>query len=98
MFEEGLARFASESYSNSISEMGNRFIHLTNYSVNKTNENLPCATGIKWKMSDLRRYLSKEMDVDDNQLFRKIEDLLVKTILAGEPALFNGVAMFVPNR
>ena len=39
---------------------------------------------IKWKMSKLRRYLSKEMEIDDALLFRKIEDLIVKTILAGD--------------
>lgn len=39
MFEEGLARFATAPYTTEQSEWSNRFVHLTNYSVNKTNEN-----------------------------------------------------------
>lgn len=36
VFKEGLARFASEQYSN---KTENKFQHLTNYSVNKKNDN-----------------------------------------------------------
>ena len=38
VYKEGLARFASEQYSNKVSK-NNKFAHLTNYSVNKKNEN-----------------------------------------------------------
>jgi len=38
VYKEGLARFASEQYSNKVSK-DNKFMHLTNYSVNKKNEN-----------------------------------------------------------
>lgn len=38
VYKEGLARFASEQYSNKNSK-DNKFMHLTNYSVNKKNEN-----------------------------------------------------------
>lgn len=37
VFKEGLARFASESYSTKLTK-NNKFIHLTNYSLNKKNE------------------------------------------------------------
>ena len=41
VYEEGLARFATCKYSPPItSNKGNRYIHLTNYSVNKHNVNL----------------------------------------------------------
>lgn len=36
MYQEGLARFATCKYQNSFKE--NRFMHLTNYSVNKFNK------------------------------------------------------------
>jgi tubulin polyglutamylase TTLL4 len=35
MFEEGLVRFATHKYSNKLKEVKKRFIHLTNFSVNK---------------------------------------------------------------
>jgi tubulin polyglutamylase TTLL5 len=38
VFKEGLARFASETYSAKFNKK-NRFMHLTNYSINKKNDN-----------------------------------------------------------
>ncbi len=38
MYDEGLARFASETYSSKINK-NNKFMHLTNYSINKKNDN-----------------------------------------------------------
>lgn len=37
VFQEGLARFASETYTSKINK-NNKFMHLTNYSINKKNE------------------------------------------------------------
>ena len=38
VFKEGLARFATEEYQ-SKNAKGNKFIHLTNYSINKKSDN-----------------------------------------------------------
>jgi hypothetical protein len=38
VFKEGLARFATEQYSNSSAAV-NKFVHLTNYSINKKSGN-----------------------------------------------------------
>ena len=38
MFKEGLVRFATQKYSNNPKHLEKRFIHLTNYSVNKKAE------------------------------------------------------------
>jgi hypothetical protein len=53
---------------------------------------------MKWKLNDLKQYLKDKLEVDENTIFRRIEDLVIKTILGAEPALHNGVAMFVPGR
>jgi hypothetical protein len=37
LYEEGLARFATEDYSNDPRILRNKFVHLTNFSVNKRN-------------------------------------------------------------
>ena len=37
MYDEGLARFATEEYSNDPSILKNKFVHLTNFSINKKN-------------------------------------------------------------
>ena len=40
IYREGLARFASEKYSNEVfTDEKSKFSHLTNYSINKNNEN-----------------------------------------------------------
>ena len=38
MFQEGLARFASEVYTTKV-DKNNKYMHLTNYAINKNNEN-----------------------------------------------------------
>ena len=38
MLKEGLVRFATQKYSNNPKMLEKRFIHLTNYSVNKKSE------------------------------------------------------------
>jgi tubulin polyglutamylase TTLL4 len=38
MFKEGLVRFATEKYSTNPKNLKKRFVHLTNYSVNKKAE------------------------------------------------------------
>lgn len=37
LFREGLTRFATEKYSTNMNSLKKRFVHLTNYSVNKRN-------------------------------------------------------------
>lgn len=39
IYKEGLARFASEQYIGSKVTKDNMFVHLTNYSINKKNDN-----------------------------------------------------------
>ena len=39
LYKEGLARFATEEYTNDPSQVTNNFIHLTNFSINKDSDN-----------------------------------------------------------
>lgn len=38
------------------------------------------------------------MDIDDCKIFKKIEDIIIKTIISAEPILNNAFEMFVPYR
>ena len=38
---------------------------------------------------------AKNLDID--QLFKRIHDIVVKTIISAEPLLWNGVEMYLPN-
>ena len=62
VFKEGLVRFATEKYQPS--QLGNRFMHLTNYSINKKNLKFQKNTdlndddtGHKWSLTALNEYL-----------------------------------------
>lgn len=63
---------------------------------------------MKWTLKAFREYLKnikmtlpddpnvKKLDID--QLFNRIHDIVVKTIISAEPLLWNGVEMYVPNQ
>ena len=87
VFKEGLARFASESYSTKQNK-NNKFQHLTNYSINKNNENYvqnenaaDDDSGFKWSLSALCAHFEKE-GVDVRLMWAKIFDVIVKSVLA----------------
>ena len=63
VFKEGLARFASESYSTKLNK-NNKYIHLTNYSINKKNDKFVSNedkenddVGFKWSLSAFCNHL-----------------------------------------
>lgn len=72
MYSEGLARFATEAYTTG--SKANRYMHLTNYSVNKKSSNFvqnndPSKDDIgnKWSLSALFKHL-QSVGVDTNLL------------------------------
>jgi len=103
IYEDGLTRFATSKYSVNINgnKKGQKFAHLTNFSVNKKNINFISSnsdedgTGSKWSLVALRNTF-REQGIDDNAIFRKIEDICIKTILAGEPFMFQAMEQYVP--
>jgi hypothetical protein len=66
IFKEGLVRFATEKYFIGQPFKNNRFMHLTNYSLNKNSKNFvqnndPFQDNIghKWSLNALRNYFDK---------------------------------------
>ena len=89
LYEEGLARFACEPYV-PIPFSKSRFIHLTNYSINKKSElfqqnrdEKADNIGHKWSLSALFRKLEAE-GRDVELLWARVYDLIVKTVLGME--------------
>lgn len=105
IYEEGLVRLATIKYTQATSgSKYNQYTHLTNYSLNKHNaafqENQNAQNddqGSKQSLSAFRRKL-KAMGVDDNLVFAKIEDIIIKTIISIEHIINNAVEMFVPYK
>lgn len=62
IFNEGLVRFATEPYTNNPKDLKKKFVHLTNFSVNKKSENFVINKGnaeegenaSKWSFNQLR--------------------------------------------
>lgn len=90
IFSDGLVRFASCKYSSSMKTLGNKFMHLTNYSVNKknseyqTNSDDKACQGHKWALKALWQYLGAR-GVNTTLIWEKIKDIVIKTIIASEP-------------
>ncbi|CAF0838743.1 unnamed protein product [Rotaria sordida] len=89
LFDDGLARFASRKYSPATKSLSDRFMHLTNYSINRynseyrTNNDSGACTGHKWSLKALWTYLKKR-DVDVTDVMEKIKDLIIKTIISAD--------------
>ncbi|CAK9802156.1 Tubulin monoglutamylase TTLL4 [Anthophora plagiata] len=92
IYPNGLVRFASVKYNDDINYLSDRFMHLTNYSINKTNStytNNDCpdsCSGHKWALRTLWSYLEKE-HVNVTKLWDTMKDIVVKTMIAGESSI-----------
>ncbi|XP_034947794.1 tubulin polyglutamylase ttll6-like isoform X2 [Chelonus insularis] len=89
VYNDGLVRFATCRYKEPTNQnTSNVFMHLTNYSVNKHSRMYISdeEAGSKRKISHLNKWL-KNHDIDINKLWRKIDEMIVKTILSAYPVL-----------
>ncbi|XP_047193003.1 tubulin polyglutamylase TTLL4 isoform X4 [Scophthalmus maximus] len=100
IYTDGLVRFASCKYSSSMKTLGNKFMHLTNYSVNKknseyqTNSDDKACQGHKWALKALWMYLNLR-GINTTLIWEKIKDIVVKTIIASEPYVNSLLKMHV---
>ncbi|XP_059476900.1 tubulin monoglutamylase TTLL4-like isoform X3 [Neocloeon triangulifer] len=103
LYDDGLVRFASVKYSNDMSSLHDRYMHLTNYSINKNsshytqNEDADACQGHKWTVKSLWTYLAQQ-GVNVNELWSRLEDLVVKTIISGESSIAPLIREHVSSR
>lgn len=89
MHTDGLARFASVKYSEKVDTLNDRYMHLTNYSINKLssnytkNEDANACQGHKWTLKSLWSYLA-DQGYNVTMLWSALKNLVLRTILAGE--------------
>uniref|UniRef100_A0A3B5AL55 Tubulin tyrosine ligase like 4 n=1 Tax=Stegastes partitus TaxID=144197 RepID=A0A3B5AL55_9TELE len=90
IFSDGLVRFASCKYSSSMKTLSNKFMHLTNYSVNKKNSEYQANSddkacqGHKWALKALWQFLGSK-GINTTLIWEKIKDIVIKTVIASEP-------------
>jgi len=86
IYDEGLVRFATDEFTTNSKR---RFVHLTNYSVNKKskkfqkNDDVDEAAGHKWSLKSLWPELDK-LGYDTKQIWVDIKDIVLKTLIAAE--------------
>lgn len=101
LYDEGLVRFATEPFTLNPSQMSNRFVHLTNYSINKFSEKFvdysETGIGTKWTLSALKKVM-RGLNLDADLMMMRIEDILIKTIISIEHKVFKAVETYVPFR
>ncbi|XP_058058759.1 tubulin monoglutamylase TTLL4-like [Anopheles bellator] len=89
MHTDGLARFASVKYSEKSETLSDRYMHLTNYSINKLstnysqNEDADACQGHKWTIKSLWSYFI-EQGVNVDRLWSALRNLVLRTVLSGE--------------
>ena len=95
LFEQGLVRFATQKYSNNSKNMKEKFVHLTNWSINKNSENFVKNNdtqkddeGSKWSFQALFKKYT-EMGINTTELWSKIHDIIIKTIISSEPYMLS---------
>ncbi|XP_069694398.1 tubulin polyglutamylase TTLL13-like isoform X2 [Periplaneta americana] len=89
VYNDGLARFATSRYREpSLTNIGNAFMHLTNYAVNKHSRTyvVDDEAGSKRKISTLTNWLQRK-DYNVQELLENIDDVVIKTVIAAHPIL-----------
>ncbi|GMH86903.1 hypothetical protein TrVE_jg2056 [Triparma verrucosa] len=87
---DGFARFCNVKYSSDVGEIDNPFMHLTNVSIQKHNEDYNYNHGGKWNVQNLRLYLESTRGLAATQkLFSDIDDLLVHSAKAVQNVMIN---------
>ena len=96
IYKEGLARFATEKYSLHQSKLNQKFRHLTNFSLNKNSlqytmniGGINDRSGSKWSLKSLRMEF-EELNINYEEIFAKIKDIIIKTLISVEPMMFVG--------
>ena len=90
MYKDGIARFGTEEYSNPDAEnLNNKFMHLTNYAINKNNVGFNTGNqydvegrGHKRSLHSIWALLNEEVGKEYwDSLQRKIKNVIVKTLI-----------------
>eukprot|EP00698_Gefionella_okellyi_P008659 TRINITY_DN2158_c0_g2_i1.p1 TRINITY_DN2158_c0_g2~~TRINITY_DN2158_c0_g2_i1.p1 ORF type:complete len:849 (+),score=153.41 TRINITY_DN2158_c0_g2_i1:69-2615(+) len=104
LYEEGLTRFGTHKYKKGAKHIANRFMHLTNFSVNKHSRKFVSNTdpeaddvGHKWSLTAFRRWMQQN-DVDETPVMAQIKDIIIKTLISVESKVVSAVKMQVPHR
>ncbi|XP_075362643.1 LOW QUALITY PROTEIN: tubulin polyglutamylase TTLL13-like [Mycteria americana] len=99
VYKEGLARFATMRYIDPSSRnLDDTCMHLTNYAINKRNENFvqDDTMGSKRKLSTLNAWMT-DNSYNTTKLWEDIEDIIIKTLISAHPVVKHNYQSCFPN-
>jgi tubulin polyglutamylase TTLL6/13 len=93
--KEGLARLSTKNYEQVSNEnLSDNTMHLTNYSINKHSDKFQPnraaildSSGHKRSLKFALKYLEKCEKMDSEKLMEEIKDIVIKTMISGQPTL-----------
>lgn len=103
LFRDGLVRFASMKYSQDSEDLADRYVHLTNYSINKKSATYASSTtgdscdGHKWSVKTLQRYL-EDLGVDFEGIWMQMVDIIIKTLVCCEGPMNRLISKHISSR
>ncbi|KAH9518410.1 Tubulin polyglutamylase ttll13p [Bulinus truncatus] len=99
VFKDGLARFATNKYSEpNHNNTDNVYMHLTNYAINKHSQDFvrDDEAGSKRRISTINKYL-RENGYDVDKLWSDIDDVIIKTLISAHSVLKHNYRTCFPN-
>lgn len=99
VYNEGLVRLATQQYETPRrTNLANKYMHLTNYSINKYSSTFSedAELGSKRTFGSFNKLLKNEGH-NVNQLWRDIDDIIIKTVLSVKSELRHSYRTLFPN-
>ena len=86
LFKDGLVRLSSEPYNLNTGSMSDLYMHLTNYSLNKKNENFDPEKH-KLRVAEVLAgtVIGEGCTKDGQIIWQEIEEIVIKTIITTQP-------------
>ncbi|RVE70405.1 hypothetical protein OJAV_G00064080 [Oryzias javanicus] len=88
LYRDGFARFSSSRFS--LSTIDDKYMHLTNVSVQKTAPDYDPEKGCKWQMQQLRRYLTAKYGREVVEtLFGEMDNIIIRSLQSVQKVIIN---------
>lgn len=89
-YKDGFARFCNTKYSTQACDLGNQYVHLTNVSIQKHDEDYNANHGNKLSLTNLKLYLTgKYGSKRTEELFTDIKDIIITSCRAVKNVMIN---------
>lgn len=114
LLKEGLVRFATQKYTNSQKSTDKKYVHLTNYSINKKNEEYVKNTGANGGKTDENgdddgenaskwnlaqlKNYFEKIGINYQAVKSRIQDVIIKTLISVEPHIVSTMVRCTKHR